>query len=738
MKQKNRIKLLSFVLGLIFAFLPYICTPANKAYASSTLGEPSYIEDELILMFDSNATSNEKFDLIHSICPDATVIEHEDNYILLKLRDPENLSNTLERFQESDLILSAELNYLISTMELTEDTYTKSQWALENSGSYRSYNNNDGKKVSSTEGIDLNVSPAWELYNQKNVAKKEVIVAIIDTGVDVSHEDLAENIWINTGEIPDDGIDNDGNGYVDDINGWDFYNNDSSLYQSSYDSSTNTYGADTSDNDDHGTHCAGIIGAVANNGIGIAGVASNINVKIMPLKIEGGPKGNGTVSNAIRAIKYAEKMGAKVCNISWGSTLYSASLEQAIKESSMLFVAAAGNTGTNNNISPVYPASYALDNVISVTFINANGKLTTLSNYGNKSVDIAAPGYDILSTTVGNSYGVMSGSSMAVPHISAVAAMIYASQDSLYPSAVKELILDHTTKLPTLENKLVSPGIPNALSITNSIDKLKQDTKSPSLSGKTSYSGGSILVKLTATDTGGSGIRVIKYLYGKHALAAFEHGTVGAIVTDSKVALSKAGVYTFYISDYAGNEKKIIYTVTDDKDAPTISSTYKVSNDYKEITVTASISDELSGVKQVKYMKGSKTVNDFKSSSSGTKMKSSDGNYKFNVSSTGTYTIYAVDYRGNKSVSHLSVNIVKATGLLIPTTKISLAVGDTYNIQPVMKPLSSTDQLTYKSNDKSIVTVTSSGKVVAKAKGTTKITITTSSGIRTTLSIHVT
>lgn len=738
MKSKKGIKLLCFFLGFIFVFLPYICTPKNNAYANSTSGNTPYIEDEIILMFDSNASANEISNLIHSICPDATVIEHEDNYILLKLHDPKDLLDALEHFQKSNLILSAEQNYLITTMQLTEDTYSKSQWALENSGSYRSFTNNTGKKVTSTEGIDLNVSLAWELYNRTNDANKEVIVAIIDTGVDISHEDLAENIWINAAEIPGDGIDNDGNGYVDDINGWDFYNNDSTLYQYSYDSSTDTYGADVSDNDDHGTHCAGIIGAVANNGIGIAGVASNINIKLMPLKIEGGPKGNGTVSNAIRAIKYAENMGAKVCNISWGSTLYSSSLEQVMKESSMLFVAAAGNTGTNNNTSPVYPASYELDNVISVTFINANGKLTTLSNYGNKSVHLAAPGYDILSTTVGDSYGVMSGSSMAVPHISAIAAMIYASQDSLYPSAVKELILDHTTKLTTLEDKLVSPGIPNVLSITNSINTLKQDTKAPSLSCKTSYNDGSILVHLTTKDTGGSGIRVIKYLYGKHALEAFEHGTVGATVTDSKVVLSKSGVYTFYLSDYAGNEKKMVYTVVDDKEAPTISSTYMVSKDYKEITVTAAISDELSGVKQVKYMKGSKTAKDFKSASSGTKVANSDGNYIFHVSSSGTYTIYAVDYRGNKSVSQISVNIISATGLLIPTTKITLSVGDTYIIQPVIKPLNSTDQLTYKSKDKSIVTVTSGGKVVAKAKGTTKITITTSSGIRTTLTIHVT
>lgn len=618
------------------------------------------MKDELILMFDSKATTNQKLDLIHSICPNATVVEHEDNYILLKLWSPENLLDTLEHFQKSDLIVSAEQNYIISTMQLTEDTYSKSQWALENSGSYRSFINNNGKQRSSTQGIDLNVSLAWELYNRTNDASNEVIVAIIDTGVDISHEDLADHIWFNLDEIPGDGIDNDGNGYVDDINGWDFYNNDSSIYQCSYDSSTDTYGADVSDNDDHGTHCAGIIGAVANNGIGIAGVASNINIKLMPLKIEGGPKGNGTVSNAIRAIKYAENMGAKVCNISWGSTLYSSSLEQVIKESSMLFIAAAGNTGTNNNISPVYPASYELDNVISVTFINANGKLTTLSNYGNKSVHLAAPGYDILSTTVGNSYGVMSGSSMAVPHISAIAAMIYASRDCLYPSTVKELILNHTTKLTNLEDKLISPGIPNVLSITNSIDTLKQDTKVPSLTCKTSYSAESILVYLTAKDRGGSGIRVIKYLYGKHTLAEFKHGTVGATVINSTVTLSKSGVYTFYVSDYAGNEMKMVYTVVDDKETPTINSEYKVSKDYKKITITASISDELSGIKQVKYMKGTKTVKDFKSASSGTKVIQSNGNYIFLVSSPGTYTIYAIDYRGNKSVSQISVNIVKA------------------------------------------------------------------------------
>lgn len=738
MKSTKRLKQLCLALGLVIVILPYINSYRSKVYADTPSVETPYIEDELILLFDSNVNENEKAKLIASICPDATVMELEDNYTLLKLSESDCLFDVISAFEKSKQILTAEPNYVISTMELTKDTYSNAQWALENTGSYRSYSNSNSKKVSSTEGIDLNLSKAWQAYNEKFSSKKEVIVAIIDTGVDVTHEDLADNIWINPGEIPGDGIDNDDNGYIDDVNGWDFYNNDSSLYEVSYDSSTDTYGAEPNDNDDHGTHCAGIIGAVANNGIGIAGVASNINIKIMPLKIEGGAKGNGTISDAIKAIKYAEKMGAKICNISWGSSLYSSSLEQAIKESSMLFVAAAGNTGTNNNSSPVYPASYGLDNIISVTFINANGKLTSLSNYGNKSVDLAAPGYDILSTTVGDSYGVMSGSSMAVPHISAVAAIIYSTKDFIYPSAVKELILNSLTKLSNLEDKLMEPGIPNALDTINSIDTLKQDTKKPTLSCKTSYSQGSILVKLTAKDTGGSGIRVIKYLYGKHSLSAFEHGTVGTSVNGKEVSLSKAGVYSFYISDYAGNEKKIVYTVTDDKDAPTISSSYKVSNNYKKITVTASITDSLSGVKQVKYMKGSKTIKDFKAASSGTKITGNDGTYTFNLSSTGTYTIYATDYRGNKSISKIKVDIVKATVLLLPTTKKTLTVGATYTLKPVMKPLTSTDQLTYKSNDKSIVTVSSSGTIHAKAKGKTTVIIKTSSGKTATFSVTVT
>lgn len=737
MKRKPFIRSLLFTPILSLLSLPYMNSSIYNVNPDVVDSTSSYVQNQLIVTFQEETSLENVQSLVHQICPSASILEYEDGFCLLDLSTPEDLTDTANSFAACPEVITAEPNYLISSMQISKDAYSNTQWALENTGSYRSYNHGSGKKTSSTQGVDLNIAPAWLVYNMKKGAQNEVVVAIIDTGVDVDHEDLSQNIWVNPGEIPDDGIDNDGNGYIDDINGWDFYNNDATLYSSVYDSSTNTNSSDPEDNDDHGTHCAGIIGAVSNNKIGIAGVASNINVKIMPLKIEGGAKGNGTISDAIKAIKYAEKMGAKVCNISWGSGLNSSSLEQAIRESSMLFVAAAGNTGTNNNSSPVYPASYDLDNIISVTFIDADGTLTALSNYGSKTVDLAAPGYDILSTTVGNSYGVMSGSSMAVPHVSALAAMAYASDSHLYPSNVRKLILNHTTSLSELKGKVIHAGIPNAKVLVTSLNKLKQDKKKPSLSCETKYSGSDLIVVPNASDTGGSGVRVVKYLYGKQSLSSFEHGTVGTTVTENQIALSKAGTYTFYTSDYAGNEKIKVYKVLDDKTPPTITSSYTVADNYKKITITAHISDKESGIKYIKYMEGKHTAEDFKAVNAGTKVEATKEKVKIKVTKAGTYTIYAVDYRGNKSVHIVDAKIVKATGILLTIPSKTITQGNTYELQPFIKPTDSTDQLTYKSSDTSILTVSTDGIVTALSKGQAIVTVSTSSGQRASITLTV-
>jgi subtilisin family serine protease len=211
---------------------------------------------------------------------------------------------------------------------------------------------------------------------------EDIVVAVIDTGTDRDHPDLASNMWTNPREICDNGIDDDGNGYVDDCHGWDFYHRDNTVF-------------DPYDGDEHGTHVSGTIAAVADNGIGVAGVAPNITV--MPIKFLG--PGGGYLEDAILSVEYAAANGAHLSNNSWGCWgCFSQALEDAIEAAEMPFVAAAGNWGDDNDVDPFYPASYDLPNVLSVAAVDNAGDLAWFSNYGATSVDVGAPGVDVLST----------------------------------------------------------------------------------------------------------------------------------------------------------------------------------------------------------------------------------------------------------------------------------------------------------------------------------------------------
>lgn len=305
--------------------------------------------------------------------------------------------------------------------------------------------------IRAASGIDINILPAWDLY-RANEHKRPVTVAVIDTGIDYRHPELVNSLWTNASEVPGDGLDNDGNGYIDDIYGWDFY----------YQTNQTFWGYE----DSHGTHAAGTI-AAGDGASGIVGITDNQYVKIMSLKALGGSQGTGSTQSVIEAIRYAEANGASICNLSFGTTKYSEDLYQTIANSNMLFVIAAGNgdqagIGYSIDESPIYPAAFDCGNIISAANLMFDGNLSESSNFGSIGVDIAAPGSYVLSTVPGGQYGFMSGTSMAAPMVTGVAAMLYSYRPDISLADVKTILLQSARTLGGLNGKLVSNGMLDA------------------------------------------------------------------------------------------------------------------------------------------------------------------------------------------------------------------------------------------------------------------------------------
>ncbi|RCX07641.1 alpha-tubulin suppressor-like RCC1 family protein, partial [Anaerobacterium chartisolvens] len=310
----------------------------------------------------------------------------------------------------------------------------------------------DQVEVPAQYSCSANVTDAWERSEGEGVT-----VAVIDTGIDVNHEDLADNIWVNAGEIPGNGVDDDGNGYIDDVNGWSFGHNSGMVYDGS-----------SPDSEKHGTHIAGIISAAKDNGKGTAGVAPS--AKVMSLKVFN--EGTAYTSDILNAIEYAEKMGAQIVNCSWGSGEYNRALEDVIRDSGMLFVCAAGNSGADIDQSPVYPAAFDCPNIITAASVGRNGALSSFSNYGENSVDAAAPGEDIYSALPSDSYGSESGTSMAAAFVSGEAALLFALGEGMDAAGVKDRIIKTSDHLSSLEGK-VQGG--NKISCANAVENTISD-----------------------------------------------------------------------------------------------------------------------------------------------------------------------------------------------------------------------------------------------------------------------
>ncbi len=395
---------------------------------------------------------------------------------------PERVSpeSAISRLSNAPGILYAERDYICYKDQahtdapiVPNDTYFERMWGLHNEDCQYKDPEMSGDPVNNA---DIDAPEAWAVHTGTD----EIIVAVIDSGCYIQHPDLIANIWVNESEMNGEpGVDDDGNGYVDDFWGWDFANNDNSVFDPD---ERDEYGYL---NDNHGTHCAGTIGAQSDNSMGVTGI--NWNVRIMPLKFIG--PGGGYTSDAILALQYAADKGAQIASCSWGGGPYQQVLKDAIEASGMLVVCAAGNSGDNTDIHPHYPSSYDSANIISVAAMMQNEMPCNYAGwwstcYGERTVDLFAPGGYILSTVPpdppeaepSEAYAFFYGTSMATPHVSGAAALLR----SMYPHVplyrtagmgddtvtIKDMILGSVDVFPQYEGKVLTGG---RLNLANAI-----------------------------------------------------------------------------------------------------------------------------------------------------------------------------------------------------------------------------------------------------------------------------
>lgn len=369
--------------------------------------------DYLLLKSNSKSTQS----LVSELEGLSEVSFAEPNYIYKAIASVSSLQS----------ILTGTVTENQSSLAPTDPLYGK-LWGLNNTGSNEPDRNGGQSPTAGSQGADTDAEKAWSITR----GSKRVVVAVIDTGIDYNHPDLKNNMWTNDKEIAGNGIDDDQNGYIDDIHGW------------------NAQGKNGNpmDGNAHGTHCAGTIGAEHNNGVGVAGVMSDVTLVAVKFLSD---EGSGSLADAVEAINYATKLNVDVMSNSWGGGGFSQALEDSIKaakDKGIVFVAAAGNDGTNNDSRPSYPANYQVDNVISVASHTAQDSMSTFSCFGKRTVHVAAPGSNVLSSTPKGEYKVFSGTSMATPHVSGVIG----------------LLLSETGRLPVLElrNRLMATTVPSA------------------------------------------------------------------------------------------------------------------------------------------------------------------------------------------------------------------------------------------------------------------------------------
>lgn len=460
MSKSRFLRFVSFSAGLTFLALILASGAARaqghpEALQALVDGRP-HIPGELIVQFKAGASPAEKARGLDRMAAsiEETLLAASQRWDgrgdleLLRLPPGLGVQEAIRRFSADPAVEYAEPNWVYHHQATSNDPYYTggSLW-----GMY-------GNLTAPANAYGCQAGEAW---GKGQLGSRGVFVGVIDEGIQIAHPDLAANIWSNSFD-PSNGVDDDGNGYVDDLHGWDFVSNDATVYD----------GGKAGKTDAHGTHVAGTIGALGGNGIGVAGL--NWQVTIISGKFLG--RSGGTTANAIKAVDYMTDLKLRhgfdlvATNNSWGGGGFSQALLDAIARGAradILFIAAAGNSGTNNDASAYYPGNYdttsaaGYNAVIAVASITSSGALSSFSNYGTAKVALGAPGSGIYSTLPVNKYGSYSGTSMATPHVTGTAALA-ASIFSARGASLRSLVLGTVLPTPSLSGKTATGGRVNA------------------------------------------------------------------------------------------------------------------------------------------------------------------------------------------------------------------------------------------------------------------------------------
>lgn len=446
---------------IFLALISVLAIPSPTVFSQRRQPSGQYVNDQILVKFKANAEpfsdtedlADEIFQVRGARSEALMLTARGRSFQLIHLNGRLSVDEAVQRANADPRVEYAEPDYLVQTSQtIPNDPSFSQMWGLSNFG------------CPGCVPVHIDAPRAWDISKGSD----DVVAVVLDTGMDIAHEDLAPNVWVNPHEIASNGVDDDGNGFVDDVNGWNFRDKTNQVFISS-------------NEDLHGTHVAGTIGAVGNNGTGVTGVAWH--VKLMSLKFLGGPEGKGSTGNAIKGINYAidqrnRGVNVTVINASWGGSSPSQSLKEAIAaagNAGILFVCSAGNNGTDVAEDPGFPSGFgALPTCLSVAAMDFFDNLALFSSFGHSVVGVAAPGLSILSTAPRNqfspngSYATLSGTSMSAPHVSGIAVLLCSHEPLLTPAEVKQRIVSTSEPIPALASRVVNSGRANAFSALTS------------------------------------------------------------------------------------------------------------------------------------------------------------------------------------------------------------------------------------------------------------------------------